>query len=615
LYEREWNATTQHFVEVLPGEASGSGISATGGQPQQVALAVGSDGRALLGWQDAAAGGATNSPEILARGDAAPVSRTFVADAGTSVQSILDSQALGAGDVIIVTGTQAGFTVSAGDAGVLIWGAANSRVSGDVVVNGANVTLQHLTLGATLTIAANGTGLSDSTVTGAVNLASGSGAVLTGNRLSGGVAIAAGVQNASLRLNTISGGLLLDSATGVQIRDNTISGPSYALRLVGGSTASGRIAGNTFNATATGLDLLATFTGLIENNKVQGGALGINYAAANQLAGNTVSGATVGLQTALTGNAALGFFGASLDRPNTFDGNATGLKLVGSAVVQGQVISHNTVGVTGAGQLGGGTADHMNLIQANVTGVNAFTGTVQFNRLSANQTAINATSEQRILHNIFDRNTLVGVEINGRNDVRVFNNTFYALTGDNLRTEGGSTEVEVQNNVMWAAGGYDLYIANDSRYGIFSDYNDLFTSGSGKIGFWAKDFTDILDWQMDLDRLDLNSIGTTVVNPVWAEPAFVSILTNDFRLRDPVAAQRFSSPGIDMGNALVDNGRQTTDQNLLANPGFEGSLAGWEVNAGASAYVPSGSAPAAYEGSSFFFAGGVAGGFARQTFT
>ena len=102
-----------------------------------------------------------------------------------------------------------------------------------------------------------------------------------------------------------------------------------------------------------------------------------------------------------------------------------------------------------------------------------------------------------------------------------------------------------------------------------------------------------------------------MVNPRWAEPAFVSLLNNDFRLRDPVALQRFSSPGVDAGNVLVDNGRPAGDVNLLANPGFEGSLAGWEVNAGASSYTPTGAAPAAYAGSQFFFAGGVAGGFGK----
>ncbi|RZL38827.1 MAG: hypothetical protein EOP35_04955, partial [Rubrivivax sp.] len=407
-------------------------------------------------------------------------------------------------------------------------------------------------------------------------------------------------------------------ATGVQIRDNTITGYPAAMQIVGGSSASGRIAGNTFitSGNGTGLDLEATFNGLIENNRIQGGALGINYVAANQLAGNTVSGATVGLQSNVVGTGAIGWVGASVDRPNTFEGNGTGVQLLAGAQMQVQVVRGNTVGVKGTGQLGGETLDHANLIEANVTGVNAFNGTIQFNRFSGNQTAINAASEQRILHNLFYRNTLVGIEINGKADVRVFNNTFYAVTGDNLRSEGGSTEVEVQNNLMWAMSGYDLYVANDSRYGFYSDYNNLFASGTGKVGFWTKDFADILDWQADIAKFDLHSVGATVVNPTWARPEFVSILGDDFRLREPVAGQRFSSPGIDAGNVLVDNGRNPAEQNLIANAGFENGLNGWEVNAGSQAFAtPNGAAPLAYEGSNFFFAGGVAGGFARQTFT
>ncbi|RZL31894.1 MAG: hypothetical protein EOP35_21090, partial [Rubrivivax sp.] len=218
LYERQWNATTQHFEEVLPGQASGigagSGISQTGGEPQQLALAVDSSGKAVLAWADTSVG----SPEILVRADAAPVSRVFNATSGATVQSILDSQTLGAGDVIVVSGSQGGFTVSATDAGVTIWGAPGSSITGAVTINGANVTLQNLKLQATLTIAADGAGVSDTSVSGAVNLTAGQGAKLFGNTFTGGVSIAAGVQNASLRFNTISGpiGLLLDSATGVQ---------------------------------------------------------------------------------------------------------------------------------------------------------------------------------------------------------------------------------------------------------------------------------------------------------------------------------------------------------------------------------------------------------------
>jgi len=68
------------------------------------------------------------------------------------------------------------------------------------------------------------------------------------------------------------------------------------------------------------------------------------------------------------------------------------------------------------------------------------------------------------------RSTQTALEIQGQTDVRVFNNTFYSRTGDLIRIEGGSNEVEVQNNILWSGAGFDLYIANNSQSGFFSDY-------------------------------------------------------------------------------------------------------------------------------------------------
>ena len=57
--------------------------------------------------------------------------------------------------------------------------------------------------------------------------------------------------------------------------------------------------------------------------------------------------------------------------------------------------------------------------------------------------------------------------------------------------------MEVLNNILWTAGGYDLDIATDSRTGFFSDYNDLYTTGSGLIVsiIWKHWDPDVLDWQ------------------------------------------------------------------------------------------------------------------------
>ena len=103
-------------------------------------------------------------------------------------------------------------------------------------------------------------------------------------------------------------------------------------------------------------------------------------------------------------------------------------------------------------------------------------------------------------------------------------------------------------------------------------YNDLHASGTGKLVYWTRDFTDILDWQEDVYRYDLNSIGYTVVNPLWSEPRFVNRGHDDYRIFDQVARLRFTSPTIDAGDPRSDQGLPPYYNNLLTNPGFESGI-------------------------------------------
>ncbi|MCW5625825.1 MAG: hypothetical protein KIT73_14025, partial [Burkholderiales bacterium] len=75
LYAMKWNGSA--FVEEVPGDAQGGGLSVTGGRAQALAVVTDSAGRAIVAWQDAING----SPEIVVRGNGNTVQRTFVADA------------------------------------------------------------------------------------------------------------------------------------------------------------------------------------------------------------------------------------------------------------------------------------------------------------------------------------------------------------------------------------------------------------------------------------------------------------------------------------------------------------------------------------------------------
>ena len=219
--------------------------------------------------------------------------------------------------------------------------------------------------------------------------------------------------------------------------------------------------------------------------------------------------------------------------------------------MQDQHVHGNSTGVSGTGSLVSTDLDHANLIEGNATGVD-FDGPIQFNRIAGNAVGIAARSRQLIAHNLIYRNTTAGLSVRGRTDVRIFNNTFYSPVGDLVRIEDGSSDVEVRNNIFWAEGGYDLYVANDSQAGFFSDYNTLHASGTGKLVHWVKDFTDVLDWQEDVHLFDLHSSGRTAVNPDWSEPRFLGRSFDDYRVFDLTARLRLSSPTIDAGDPLAD---------------------------------------------------------------
>jgi hypothetical protein len=335
-------------------------------------------------------------------------------------------------------------------------------------------------------------------------------------------------------------------------------------------------------------------------------AAGVLYAAPAALSDNQIDGNAVGVRaTVNTLTGGLGFVGAG--GPNEIHGNVVGVELTGR--MQGQHVRDNETGVTGSGVLGGESLDRANVIEGNTVGVR-FDGTVQFTRVAGNQIGVEGRSGQLLHHNLIYRNAQAGVLVAGKSHVQLVANTLYAPAGDNLRVEDGSSDVEVRNNVFWAESGYDIYVADDSQAGFFSDFNTLHASGSGMVVFWTRDFTDVLDWQADVAAFDLHSSGRTAVNPSWSEPRFVNKAQDDYRIFDTAAGLRFTSPTVDAGDPAVDLGVPAGLGNLLANPGFENGVTGWAVNPGGTVR---GASPAAFQGASYFFPNTSNVGSAEQT--
>ncbi len=403
-----------------------------------------------------------------------------------------------------------------------------------------------------------------------------------------------GLYSSGLRLgntDSISAG----SASNVSVIDNSISRALFGIFI--DLPTSGLIQGNRVSVTgsvgSTGLFLRSEFDGWIRQNLFSNGETGVRYDAPTRLSDNEITNNEFGLSS--TVNSTTHGVGYQLGvLPNSIHGNQTGVALT-VGTLQNQHIHHNTRGVSGSGQLVSSDLAHGNLIEENMIGVDV-AGRVEFQRISHNAIGIRAANNQLIAHNVIYRNDQ-GIEVNGKSNVRVVGNTLYTPIGDLVRVTGGSQQVELLNNILWSEDGYDIYVAHDSTQGFHSDYNVLHSSGNGKIGYWTKDFNDILDWQEDIYQFDLHSIGRTAVNPDWSRPRFVNLALDDYRIEDQFARQRRSSPSVDAGSPLTDLALPASYVNLLSNPGFESGLTGWLA-------TPSGSTastvPPAFEGINYF---------------
>ena len=268
----------------------------------------------------------------------------------------------------------------------------------------------------------------------------------------------------------------------------------------------------------------------------------MRYNAAAPLNGNRIHDNTTGIRSTLAGTTdALGFLTGS--KPNEISNNGTGVELV-SAQAQNQHIFGNLVGVAGSGvlgrrQLGTGESHRDQLRGCRPSERHDPIQPHRQQRRRRGSGGRQSDPEQPHLsqqqHRHRGRTALRDVHIEG--------NTMYTPAGDLVRIEGGASNTQVLRNILWTEDGYDIFVANDSQTGFFSDFNNLYATGNGKVGFWTRDFFDVLDWQADIARFDLNSYGATVVNPEWARPRFVNLHEDNYELFPMFGTQRFSSPG------------------------------------------------------------------------
>ena len=161
-----------------------------------------------------------------------------------------------------------------------------------------------------------------------------------------------------------------------------------------------------------------------------------------------------------------------------------------------------------------------NRVYDNTIGISAQYGTpvITGNFVYSNQTGISVlqTSGASIKNNLVYANTDTAISIANSGDAQVVNNTVYELVGDDVDVNDSSINTLIENNILWVEAGYDLNVAPDSEQGFSSDFNDLFTMGTGILGQWEnQNFTSLLNWTALLN-LDVHSI---TANPGFANVA------------------------------------------------------------------------------------------------
>ena len=333
------------------------------------------------------------------------------------------------------------------------------------------------------------------------------------------------------------------------------------------------IVGNTiFDNADTGIYVEAP-NSMISDNEAFGNSTGIHVSGT----GTTVSGNLVhdntsggisasppalvsGPQILVMGNTVYGHpgEGISISRGtainNVVYGNSNGLVVGGVGSAIDNRVYHNSNGI---------------LVESGSSTVRG--NTVYSNKVGVRQTHYYGST---IENNVIYANTELGILVHPgdqSDDLTIASNTIFQTVGDAVRIEGNSQYVQLRNNILWVEKGYDISVANDSQVGFQSDYNLLYTTGSGKLGLWeGQDFTTQVDWFYELgfdghsqttDPLFVDFDGAdNVLGFVADEGGFDGGPDDNFLLKA-------LSPAIDRGDSWASTPQDILGTNRVDDPG------------------------------------------------
>ncbi len=155
---------------------------------------------------------------------------------------------------------------------------------------------------------------------------------------------------------------------------------------------------------------------------------------------------------------------------------------------------------------------------------------------------------------------------------QVINNTIYQPVGDAIRVQGHSNGLRLENNILDVAAGYDLYVSPDSQNGFTSDYNLLFTSGSGQVGFFGgQSFSTRADWFYELG-FDAHSVSDDplFINPLVAHGQLGFQNGIDYGQDDNFHTLD-SSPVVDAGDPNSSFSLEPSPNGGRVNIGYDGN--------------------------------------------
>src|SRR5205085_1596421 len=136
------------------------------------------------------------------------------------------------------------------------------------------------------------------------------------------------------------------------------------------------------------------------------------------------------------------------------------------------------------------------------------------------------------------------------------------------------SNILLRNNILWATAGYDIRTDAGSQANLVSDYNDLYATGPGGVGFWVGAARKTLaDWQ-NVSFGDLNSLG--------ADPQCVNLARADCHEKGLSGSAHGGSfaPALDAGTGLPVAVVGTFTADATQSPAIDRGQAGARVERG-----------------------------------